>query len=73
VFGHGAHVELEPARSDRRALHVFGSYHVSQQNTFTGRLTPAMIEDVLRAAATAAGLGTDAVPGRSARRSVPIT
>jgi uracil-DNA glycosylase len=51
-FGHGAHVELAgPA-----PLHVFGSYHVSQQNTFTGRLTPAMLEDVLRAAATAAGL-----------------
>jgi uracil-DNA glycosylase family 4 len=73
VFGHGARVDLAPTRPDRRPLRLFGSYHVSQQNTFTGRLTPAMIEDVLRAAATAAGLGTDAVPGRSARRSVPIT
>ena len=52
-FGHGAHVELagEPG-----PLHLFGSYHVSQQNTFTGRLTPAMLEDVLRRAAEAAGL-----------------
>jgi uracil-DNA glycosylase family 4 len=56
VFGHGAHMELEPARPDRRALRVFGSYHVSQQNTFTGRLTPAMLEEVLRAASAAAGL-----------------
>ncbi|HEY9415103.1 MAG TPA: uracil-DNA glycosylase [Pseudonocardia sp.] len=56
AFGHGAHVELAPARSERRALHVFGSYHVSQQNTFTGRLTPAMLEEVLRAARAAAGL-----------------
>jgi uracil-DNA glycosylase family 4 len=57
VFGHGAHVLLDPARADRGPLHLFGSYHVSQQNTFTGRLTPAMLEDVLGAAARAAGLG----------------
>ena len=52
-FGHGAHVELA---GERGPLHLFGSYHVSQQNTFTGRLTPAMLEDVLRRAAGAAGL-----------------
>ncbi|OLT10983.1 uracil-DNA glycosylase [Pseudonocardia sp. CNS-139] len=51
-FGHGVHVELAGARP----LHLFGSYHVSQQNTFTGRLTPAMLEDVLRRAADAAGI-----------------
>lgn len=51
-FGHGAHVEL----AGPRPLHLFGSYHVSQQNTFTGRLTPAMLEAVLAAAARAAGL-----------------
>jgi len=52
-FGHGVHVELV---GERGPLHVFGSYHVSQQNTFTGRLTPAMLEEVLRAAGVAAGL-----------------
>ena len=57
VFGHGAHVTLAPADPDRAApLEVFGSYHVSQQNTFTGRLTPAMLEEVLARAADAAGL-----------------
>ena len=54
-FGHGAHVRLA---GDRGPLHLLGSYHVSQQNTFTGRLTPAMLEEVLRAAAAAAGLVT---------------
>jgi uracil-DNA glycosylase family 4 len=62
VFGHGAHVELAPARSDRRPLHVFASYHVSQQNTFTGRLTPAMLEGVLHVASRAAGLSADVSP-----------
>ncbi|MGW4478256.1 uracil-DNA glycosylase [Rhodococcus triatomae] len=51
-FGHGAHVEL----GGDRPLHLFGCYHVSQQNTFTGRLTPPMIESVLVDAALAAQL-----------------
>ncbi|WP_328602766.1 uracil-DNA glycosylase [Nocardia terrae] len=55
-FGHGAHVELAPARPGRSALHLFGTYHPSQQNTFTGRLSPAMLERVLTDAAHAAGL-----------------
>jgi uracil-DNA glycosylase family 4 len=42
VFGHG--VEVAPGGG---APTVLGCYHVSQQNTFTGRLTPAMLDDVL--------------------------
>lgn len=42
AFAHGAMVELEPR------LSLIGSYHVSQQNTFTGRLTPAMFDAVIR-------------------------
>ena len=39
-FGHGALVRVGP-------LSLLGAYHPSQQNTFTGRLTPDMLEDVL--------------------------
>jgi uracil-DNA glycosylase len=55
-FGHGARGTLAPGVPGRAPLELFGSYHVSQQNTFTGRLTPAMLEEVLGAAAHAAGL-----------------
>ncbi|MGQ0840795.1 uracil-DNA glycosylase [Actinokineospora sp.] len=55
-FGHGVRHDL-PARDGGPPLAVFGCYHVSQQNTFTGRLTPAMVEDVLTAAKAAAGPG----------------
>jgi uracil-DNA glycosylase len=55
-FGHGAKVTLAPAAPGREALELFGSYHVSQQNTFTGKLTPSMLEAVLGVAAHAAGL-----------------
>jgi uracil-DNA glycosylase len=54
-FGHGVQVMLESA-DDGRGLALVGCYHVSQQNTFTGRLTPTMLEDVLGLAATRAGL-----------------
>lgn len=62
-FGHGARVAL--AHPDGRSVTVFGCFHVSQRNTFTGRLTPAMLEQVLTAAKQAAGI-TAAAPGSAA-------
>ncbi|MEU5039787.1 uracil-DNA glycosylase [Streptomyces griseorubiginosus] len=49
AFGHGARVPLD-------GLELFGCFHVSQRNTFTGKLTPEMLRDVLGTAAEAAGL-----------------
>lgn len=47
-FGHGAELVLKNGRS--RSLGVIASYHVSQQNTQTGRLTEPMFDRVLRRA-----------------------
>ena len=43
TFGHGAEAEVGPYR-------LIGAFHPSQQNTFTGTLTPGMLDDVFRRA-----------------------
>jgi uracil-DNA glycosylase family 4 len=48
-FAHATQVALDD-------ITLFGCYHVSQRNTFTGRLTPGMLRTVLRTAARTAGL-----------------
>ena len=44
AFAHGAEVTVQPP--DGPGIVILGCYHPSQQNTFTGRITPGMLDAV---------------------------
>ncbi len=58
-FGHGAEAVVGPYRARAEAAvgpyALVGSYHPSQQNTFTGRLTAPMFDAVVRRAVQLVG------------------
>ena len=49
-FGHGVVAELGTG------VQLLGCYHPSQQNMFTGRLTPVMLDDIFLKAKRLAGI-----------------
>ena len=52
-FGHGAAATV---RAGQREVVLLGCYHPSQQNTFTGKLTSVMLDEVFARAVVIAGL-----------------
>jgi uracil-DNA glycosylase family 4 len=65
AFGHGAAVSVRGEGADGPdapgggGMLVLGCYHPSQQNTFTGRVTPDMMDAIFARAREAAGLPTE--------------
>jgi uracil-DNA glycosylase len=60
-FGHGAEVRLGALAGIAGGggqVVMMGCYHPSQQNTFTGRVTPRMLDQVFERARDLAGLGS---------------
>ena len=60
-FAHGARFSIG-------GFALFGSYHPSQQNTFTGRLTQGMLRQVLRRAVRTGKGPAPTYPGSALRR-----
>ncbi len=61
-FGHGATVTLTSAFGP---VTLLGCFHPSQQNTFTGRLTPAMLDDIFTTAKNLVAEADGNEPGAS--------
>lgn len=59
VFAHGAVARIAPGTAGPAGLTLVGAFHPSRQNTHTGRVTPAMYDEVF---ALATGPRTDRPP-----------
>jgi uracil-DNA glycosylase len=73
AFGHGTEVSLTSPSTPKGVL-LIGCYHPSQQNTFTGRVTPAMLDAIFARARDVAGLkpGAQAANDRAMlKRTLP--
>jgi uracil-DNA glycosylase family 4 len=64
-FAHDALVTLRSPRPGSRPIAVLASYHPSRQNTQTGKLTQAMLDDVFRHARELLNHGDDRVQAAS--------
>ncbi|MGH3194131.1 MAG: uracil-DNA glycosylase [Streptosporangiaceae bacterium] len=64
AFGHGAEVRLDRGTQPPGGVLLIGCYHPSQQNTFTGRVTPEMLDIVFTRAREQAGLAGPAASVR---------
>jgi len=60
AFGHGVETKIPDPRGQGGHVTLVASYHVSQQNTQTGRLTEAMFDKVVVRARALAGLDLSA-------------
>jgi uracil-DNA glycosylase family 4 len=67
-FGHGAESPLR-LRAGGPQQWLVGSYHPSQQNTFTGRLTREMLDDVVERAVELCGSLRRRTSSRGTRRT----
>ncbi len=68
-FAHGASAAV-PWRHGGGSVTLFASYHVSQQNTQTGRLTAAMFDEVLSRCLAHVGGSTARPAAHSSRREL---